>query len=156
MRQRKFQMFSAGTPQWERKVAINESLRVMAYRTTQVARLTFEDDRVPLMCRFEVAGTDEMDEKGKAVTGWGKGSIQELESGDQLFCQLRWFQDADGNYAGEFTISSGSGRWKGAIGEIEIQSMFLTTIYEEDDLSVDQPMQVMGMLEGIGTISLPA
>ena len=119
-----------------------------------MAKLTIEDGRGPVYCRAFWTGMDEVDALGDVPTGFGKGSFADIASGNRIRWEVKWYLDPNSKYRGLFTFTSGTGEWKGVSGELDAALEFCT-LHEDDLQTEDAPLQVLGFVEGFGSISLP-
>jgi hypothetical protein len=131
---------AAGTATWGRLARTSESLSTVSYAGWLGVRLQIEG-RGNAYLKCFLTGMDDVSPDGKVPKGFGALEMTDLD-GDQLWGKVDWYREKNID-KGLVTFKSGSGKWRGASGEIPI------TLFYWDDGSLN-----IGFFEGQGTLQL--
>jgi hypothetical protein len=147
----KVHILGAGMAQWEKPSRKDEQLQTMNYETFLMFRFTFADGR-----RFHmparISGMDDINEKGEVPSGFGYIDFHD-EDKDFLYAYVVW-KEVDNAESGYFTFRSGTGKWRGASGELTLD-LWGAPAFANTVLPANEPVKFVGFLEGEGVLHLP-
>ncbi|MHA6795612.1 hypothetical protein ACVGVM_19140 [Pseudonocardia bannensis] len=142
---------AGGNADWSTPVRVDDSLLQASYQGIFMVRFAFADGRSHYL-KMRIVGVDEMDNDGEVPSGFGALEFQDAD-GHRLRGRTDWYR-ADGADRGTWSFNSGTGKWEGASGKVE---MLLN--YMADDLDAELPpkgpIRFVGFIEGAGEIDAP-
>lgn len=148
---RNVQVMAGGSADWGAPVRFDEQTMKTWYEAYLMNRFEFDDGRVQYL-KLRIVGIDEIDNDGEVPAGWGSLEFQDLD-GDWLRGHVDWYR-RDGRDGGTWTFSTGTGKWKGTTGTIE-----LVLYGMPQDLDAEMPprgpIRYYGFLEGKGQLEGP-
>ncbi|WP_214371230.1 hypothetical protein [Pseudonocardia sp. H11422] len=151
MATQRVEITAGGNADWSTPVRVDESMLQGSYQGIFMARFAFADGRAHYL-KMRIVGVDEMDNDGEVPSGFGALEFQDAD-GDVLRGRTDWYR-SDGADRGTWSFASGTGKWKGTNGKLE---MLLT--YLADDLTMKLPprgpVRFIGFIEGAGDIDVP-
>ena len=137
-----------GSADWALPVRCGESMLRCTYEAYLMGRFVLDDDQTHYL-KLRIAGVDDIDADGEVPSGWGSLEFQDRD-GDYLLGHTDWYR-RDGVDYGTWTLSSGTGKWQGTSGKIELVLYGMS-----QDLTMEQPparaSRYFGWLEGEGTL----
>lgn len=140
-----------GSADWGAPVRSSEDLLRTWYEAYLMGRFEFADGERHYL-KLRIVGIDEIDNEGEVPSGWGSLEFQDAD-GDWLRGHTDWYR-RDGQDYGTWTFSSGTGKWEGATGTVE-----LVLFGMPQDLEMEQPptraSRYFGFLEGRGALDAP-
>jgi hypothetical protein len=140
-----------GSADWSTPVRVDEETLQAAYHGSFMARFAFPDGRSHYL-KMRIVGVDEMGNDGEVPSGFGALEFQDGD-GDVLRGRTDWYR-SDGADRGTWSFNSGSGKWEGASGKVDMLLHYLP-----DDLDVQLPpkgpIRFIGFLEGAGEMEVP-
>jgi hypothetical protein len=142
---------TGGIGDWHTPVRVDDKLSKAAYEANLATRVVFENGpTVHLKMRF--VGIDDVLEDGAVPVGFGLLEAQDAD-GDWLRGRIDWFTE-DGIDRGRYTFSSGTGKWEGVEGTVDVTLFALP-----EDLEVEMPprgpIRFYGFFEGEGELTVP-
>ncbi|MEV1290454.1 hypothetical protein [Micromonospora sp. NPDC049679] len=151
MASQRVEIASGGHADWSTPVRVDESILQGSYQGIFMCRFTFEGGAAHYL-KMRIIGVDEMDNDGEVPSGFGALEFQDSD-GDVLRGRTEWYR-RDGVDRGTWTFASGTGKWKGAAGKVD---MFLTYMADElgTKLPPSGPIRFIGFLEGTGELDAP-
>ena len=151
MSKQQIHIMGAGMAQWEKPSRKDENLQTMNYETFLMFRFTFGDgNRFHMPSR--ISGMDDINAKGEVPSGFGYIDFHD-EQKDFLYAYVVW-KEENGAESGCFTFRSGTGKWKGASGELTLD-LWGAPAFADTVLPSDKPEKFVGFLEGKGVLDLP-
>ncbi|MCW2952997.1 MAG: hypothetical protein JWQ48_2167 [Conexibacter sp.] len=145
------EVLTGGNAQWGTPVRCDETKLQTAYEAALMNRFTLANGQVHYL-RLRIVGIDEIDNDGEVPYGSGALEFQDAD-GDKMRGRVEWLRPEE-IYLGTWTIASGTGKWTGANGTIEL---LLNGMHEDpQDGPPTGPTRYWGFLEGSGQLELPA
>ncbi|GEM_PF-2397027 len=138
----KASLTGGGIAKWGKFIPSADGLHTFTYETEGTMRLDLEG-KEPLYFYGYLTGMDDINDEHVVVSGVGNLILKDLE-GDAIMCKVDWFVK-DGKDKGMFRFWSGTGKWEGIDGEIDVT--LNPALTETDD-------KFGAFLEGEGTVSL--
>lgn len=137
-----------GSANWGQPVRFDDSTLKTWYEAFLMGRFELGDGEMHYL-KLRIVGIDEIDNDGEVPAGWGSLEFQDRD-GDYLRGHTDWYRKEGLDY-GTWTLSSGTGKWEGTTGRLE-----LVLYGMPQDLEMAQPPTIasryFGWLEGEGTL----
>ncbi|MCW2953001.1 MAG: hypothetical protein JWQ48_2171 [Conexibacter sp.] len=145
------EVLTGGSAEWGNPVRLDKEIQRTPFVASLMNRFTFDDGRVHYL-KLHMIGIDEVDNDGEVPTGHGSMEFRDTD-GDLLWAESDWFRP-DGVDEGVWTFASGTGKWAGASGKIDVvlHGMFDD---REQILPPPGPSRYFGFIEGTGKIDAP-
>jgi hypothetical protein len=145
------QVLTGGSAEWGDPVRLNENIQRTPFVASLMNQFTFADGQVHYL-KLHMIGIDEVDNDGEVPTGHGSMEFRDTD-GDLLWAESDWFRP-DGADIGVWTFASGTGKWKGTTGTVDVvlRGMFADL---EQVLPPPGPSRYFGFVEGTGTLDAP-
>ena len=145
-------ILAGGSAQWGRPVKKNEELLTTVYEAVLMVRFTFKDQRMHHLIG-QISGMDDINAAGEVPTGFGYIDFRD-EDKDRLHAHVDWYEGG-GEAGGRFKFLSGTGKWEGVAGEMDLK-LWGGPVDASTVLPSEQPIQFAGFLEGRGELELPS
>jgi hypothetical protein len=145
------EVLTGGSAEWGNPVRLDGDIQRAPFVASLMNRFTFADGRVHYL-KLHMIGMDEVDNDGAVPRGRGTMEFRDTD-GDLLWAESDWMRP-DGCDIGVWTLTSGTGKWAGATGTVEVG---LHGMYDDPDQIVPPPgpARYWGFMEGTGTIDAP-
>jgi hypothetical protein len=145
------EVLTGGSAQWGTPVRCDDDKLQTAYEASLMNRFTLGNGQVHYL-RLRIVGIDEIDNNGDVPYGSGALEFQDAD-GDTMRGRVEWLRPED-EYAGTWTIASGTGKFAGAAGSIALELNGM----HEPALSGPPvgPSRYWGFLVGNGELELPS
>jgi hypothetical protein len=145
------EILTGGSAVWGDPVRLDETIQRTPFQASLMNRFTFADGQVHYL-KLSMIGIDEVDNDGEVPTGHGTMEFRDTD-GDVLWGESDWFRP-DGQDIGIWRFASGTGKWEGATGTIDV---VLHGMFEDLELELPPkgPTRYFGFIEGTGSIDAP-
>lgn len=146
------EVLTGGSAEWGEPVRLNDEIQRTPFQASLMNRFTLGNGEVHFL-KLSMVGIDEVDNDGEVPTGQGNMEFRDTD-GDLLWAESDWFRP-DGVDEGIWRFRSGTGKWKGASGTVDVvlHGMF-HDLHEE--MPPKGPSRYWGFIEGSGEIDAPA
>jgi hypothetical protein len=124
---------------------MSEEKRFFTYETEFCGSLELQGQPAYYITGF-LTGYDEITEDNLVPYGFSRVVLTDLDA-EQLWGEIEWIPHEDGQDGGVMRIKSGTGKWKGAEGELKLM-LYLTPADMRDG------GHARAVLDGEGEISL--
>lgn len=124
------QIQAGGVAVWGKAMPTSKGLSGFTYETEGTLKLSI-DGRDPAYFYVYMTGLDNIDTEGTVRDGFGNATLTDID-GDNIHVKVDWFWDTQSlEDRGRFTLWSGSGKWNGVSGELDV--VLKPTLSGEDD-----------------------
>lgn len=110
-------LLGGGVANWGTFIPTSEGMSTFTYETEGTMRLDIEGKDSTYLYGY-LTGMDDINEEHIVTSGFGNLELTDID-GDKIFVKVSWFWK-DERDQGEYNIWSGTGKWTGVQGKIDV------------------------------------